>query len=175
MRRGQFVEANLSRAILHQTDFSEAVLSNASIEGALGFPVKARGANLSGLRASNALLWEADFYGVIAPGSIWQEAELRAANFSTGDLTKAEFEAAILTEVDFSFAVLRNARLVKANLRGANLLNADLFKASVEKADLSGANLARANLYGAEIVETLLQNANLEGANLKRTLLTILP
>jgi len=167
----QLTDADLSRASLHMVTLIGSTLRNASIEGASGFPVVADEADLRGLRAANAILWESSFRYSLAEGSIWQAAELRDSDFTGANLAGAEFEDASLERADFTCAVLRHARLVRADLRGARMVNSDLFGASLEKADLMGASLAYSNLFSAEFLDTALDYADLSHANIKRTTL----
>jgi DMSO/TMAO reductase YedYZ molybdopterin-dependent catalytic subunit len=81
--------------------------------------IDARGHNLAGLQALNALLRDSDFRGC--------------------DLTGANFAGANLS----------NARLADANLRGASFLGADLEGADFSRAELNGANFTGASIFGA--------------------------
>lgn len=89
----------------------------------------ASGADMSGIRLSNAVL----------PG-----AKLQASRLAEGDLGYADLRGA-----DLSYADLSRARLVGTDLRGADLTYADLRGADLSFADLRDARLGGARLDGA--------------------------
>jgi len=81
--------------------------------------IDARGHNLAGLQAVNALLRDSDFRG----------CDLSGANFAGANLS--------------------NARLADVNLRSTSFLGADLEGADFSRAELQGANFTGASIFGA--------------------------
>lgn len=160
--------ADLSKARLHRTNFSSANLSDAAFEGAWGRSTKARGAILRKVRAASSIFCEADFQEIEGEESVWQFAQLYAANFTRAQLNGAEFSSSYLGETIFEAAELKSACLDEANLRHARLHRANLFGASLDKADLSGADFTESNLYGASLMETTVNQTRFLGANLRR-------
>jgi Uncharacterized protein conserved in bacteria len=160
--------ADLCKARIHRTDFTRADMTDAAIEKAWGRQIKARGAIMRKLRGASALLCEADLQEIQAEDSVWQFAQLYAANFTRARLDAAEFSTSYLGEAIFDAAEMNSACLDEANLRRARLRRTNLFGVSLDKADLSEADFTESNLYGASFMETTLHQTKLHGANLRR-------
>jgi uncharacterized protein YjbI with pentapeptide repeats len=160
--------SDLCKARIHRTDFTGANMTDAAIEQAWGRQIKARGAIMRKLRGASALICEADFQEIQAEESVWQFAQLYAANFTRARLDAAEFSTAYLGEAIFDVAEMNSACLDEANLRRARLRRTNLFGVSLDKADLSEADFTESNLYGASFMETTLGQTKLQGANLRR-------
>jgi len=162
--------ADLSKSRLNHADLHGASLPEACLEGAVAFQANMAGADLTALRASEGCDFsQACLRNVISPDSVWETANLTAADLSRAQLEGADFAEAVLERVKLDGAVLRFARFVKANLREASLRHADLFEGSLEEADLTGADLSGANLYGAEVIGAVFEETKLEHANAKMT------
>ncbi len=128
--------ANLSGAVLYETDLSCAVLIGANLSHA-----ELRDANLSYTRL---------YY-----------ADLSYVRFESANLSRAQ-----LYETDLSRANLVGANLSGAELDGANLSDAELRSAKFPNAVLHRADLSGAWLYDADFSSVVLNRANLSGARL---------
>lgn len=142
-------EALLGRAILKETNLSNAYLVKANL----------READLSG-----SILRDADLRDADLVKANFYMANLSGAILRLAGLIGADLRRAYLIEADLSNAILDGAKLEGAHLDGANLSKTELSKAKLIKADLSNANLRGANLFDAD-----LSGANLSGANLTET------
>lgn len=160
--------ADFCDARLHRTDFKRANLTDATFENAWGRHVRATGAVLRKVRGAEALMSEADFRECVADESVWEFAQLYAANFSYALLNGAEFSGAYLGRAVFDAAELREARFHEARLRGAHMHRCNLLDASMDQADLTEAILSESNLFGATLKDSVLDRTNLAGANLRR-------
>jgi uncharacterized protein YjbI with pentapeptide repeats len=178
-----FVEADLSEANLegadlraadlcvtrlHRTILTNADLSDAALEKAWGRQVQAPGAILNKLRAARAVMIQADFRGARGDESVWEAADLFAANFSRATLNRAEFSTAYLGEANFDGATVKEARFEEASLRRAHLVRCNLLETSFGKANLTEADLTEANLFGATLMDAIVEKTNFKGANLRR-------
>jgi len=165
--------ADLSCALLHGANLTGAKLQEASLEGAAGSRMIAERADFTRVRAAGCNFGESKFRNLIAPGSIWQGAQLFRADFSSAHLEKAQFGSAYLCQAKFNLANLKWARMDQAILRKAELLRINFLQGSFQQADLTRATLAESNLFQAEFFEAVTEDASFQGANLKRTLLTL--
>ncbi len=171
LRKAKLIEAVLSNCLLHDADLTEADLTRASLEGACGNRLRALRATLVETRAAKSALLEGNLEAVVAPGSVWQSANLYRCVFKSADLSRAEFEGAYLCQSTLATANLREARMVKADLTGVNLFRANLFRAVLTKATLADADLGSANLFESDLSGAALTGARMEGANLRRALM----
>lgn len=165
-----FTKADFSEARLERADFRRSDLSEASVEGACGPHIRMDAADLTELRASEGCAFPmGSFQKVQARESIWENADLKGADFSSACMEGADFTAAALETANFAAADMRFARFPGANLKGAKVVSANLFEGSFEKANLAGADLRGSNLYGAEFMDAHLEDTRLEFANVKMT------
>jgi uncharacterized protein YjbI with pentapeptide repeats len=114
--------------LLHQANFSNAELNDASWEG-----VKLPEVNLT-----SAIMDEGDFTSGDFKHSNLELVSAKNANFS-----KAEFVNSDLNRINLFQGSLRKARLSGANLAYSNLFGADVYKAKFGGTNLVGANLKR--------------------------------
>jgi virginiamycin B lyase len=142
LRNGDFADANLSRANLSQAHLNAvradgAMLNGVDLSDAVGFNLRARGAQFKQARLAGASLRGADLSG----------ADLSGADLSNADLTGAD-----LSNADLSNATLKRTTLRSANLTGAKLQDTDLaaadttFAVGVEGAPLAAAKTSRSLL-----------------------------
>ena len=165
-----FAKADFSEALLERADFGGSDLKETSVEGAIGPGIRMDGADLTELRASEGCDFSnGSFRKVQAAESIWENANLKGADFSFACMEAADFTSAELESAKFAAADMKFTRFSKANLKGAKMVSANLFEGSLEKADLTGTDLRGANLYAVEFLETHLEETLLEFANIKMT------
>jgi uncharacterized protein YjbI with pentapeptide repeats len=171
------------------------ILTNRDLRGAdlrdTLFPkVDLRGANLKGVRLTNARIFAGNFsvlqipwgnrcVGTAKPwgdglgcltnlqGAYLRFAELRGADFREAQLQGAFLEGAQLQGALLAAAQLQGAYLRYAQLQGASLVGAQLQGAFLVEAHLQGALLVGAQLQGAFLAAAQLQGAFLEGAQLQ--------
>jgi len=164
--QARFDGADFSESLLDHASFRTASLVEASAVGGVGFQADFTAADLTNFRADDAVFVQASFSHTKAADSVWEGANLEAADFAHADLEAAVFVKALMRSSTISAARLRTAQLTAADLRESRLDHADLFEAQLDGAQLQGANLSGASLYGAEFTEAQLDGANLEQANL---------
>jgi len=169
LRGARLRQAYLTDCNLSEADLEEADLFEAGLTGAFGEAVRMSRADLTRCDASGSKFAKGVFRELVAPGSIWEAAELDEANFSYADLKEANLCKASLQGGDVRAADLRRANLRKVGLQGARLLRVNLFEAILEYADLRDADLSGSNLYGAEFADARLEGIRLEQANLRKT------
>jgi uncharacterized protein YjbI with pentapeptide repeats len=162
-----FTGADLTGAVLADTDFTAAVFTDADLTRA-----DLTGAKLTGVKFIRANLAEADLSGARLNyaelgGARLIGAKLTGADLALGRLVGAHFDGADLTDAKLSQAALAGANLARTNLTGARLN-----KASVSNARLNGANLTRASLSGARLDGAHLRDANFTNAALNMADLT---
>ncbi|WP_169054297.1 pentapeptide repeat-containing protein [Nitratireductor sp. XY-223] len=166
--------AILDRTDLRRSDFTAAILSEASVEGARldhsrfecadtrrppGEDFRSNEqikndkvcADLTGTKLDHASL----------QGAAFAEARLQGANFENASLQGAVLNSASLQGASFAFARLHGASLLRASLQGATLDGASLEGSTFNFAKLHGATLNNSSLRGA-----LLDGAQLQGASL---------
>ncbi len=165
-----FAKADFSEALLQRADFSGSDLKEASVEGAIGPDIRMDEADLTELRASDGCDFSnGSFRKVQAAESIWENANLKGADFAFARMASADFTSAVLETANFAAADMKFTRFNRANLKGAKIVSANLFEGSFEKADLTGTDLRGSNLYAVEFLDARLKETLLEFANIKMT------
>ncbi|MDP7429584.1 MAG: pentapeptide repeat-containing protein [Alphaproteobacteria bacterium] len=141
--------ANLSGAILAETDLDKADLTGATVcRGAtdlsLGMQKMLAGHALwvesNGSSGERVSLSGEDLHGVDLAGAALSGAELKGCNLSGANLSKA-----LLVLADLSDANLRDADLRGADFSGANMQRANMLAANLRRADLSTVELKSAS------------------------------
>lgn len=162
--------ADLSRSVLQGADLRQANLRSATLEEATGAKVNMNEATLVEANFSGGCSFvEGSFVMADGAESIWEEADLRGANFSGAQLRMANFEGACLEGASLVRCDMPEARFIKANLRAARLAQSNLFQGSFEKANLESTDLRATNLYEVEFRDAMLKGARLDHANLRMT------
>lgn len=148
---GRFDCARFDRAALEAADFSEAIVDGASfvsarlVEARLyeirGESVTFTGATLTGARLDTSVLARAQFQGIDAADSLWDQAEIDQASFDGAKLAGASFIKASCREASFEGADLADARFNRSILWGARFTNATADGANFDGADTRGAVL----------------------------------
>ena len=111
--------------------------------------VRERAASPEGLAGADlhgAILPGFAFDNLVAPRSIWDQADLRGASFQGGDFTEAS--------------------LVGATLRGATLERVDFSDAKLTGADFTGAQLRQITAVGADLQGVKLRGAQVDNLRL---------
>ncbi|PIE41156.1 MAG: hypothetical protein CSA49_04810 [Gammaproteobacteria bacterium] len=168
-----FTATDFSYSDLSAVDWHQSQLSQASIEGCVAKAVNFMLADLTELRASEGLDAEgSNFCQVVAPASIWEQANLKNCNFTYAKMQGATLNKAQLQGADVSAADFKLGKFAGADLATTKAVMINLFEGSFEKANLTRADLRGSNLYGVEFLEanieqTLFEAANLHGTKLK--------
>src|SRR5580658_4423850 len=136
--------ANLTGALLRDTDLTRAILFAADLPAA-----DLTGALLRDTDLTRAILFAADLGTANLTGADLARANLDSANLDSADLTRANLtranlDIANLTRADLGSATLTYATLTYATLTGATLMSADLTGATLTGARLAGADLTDA-------------------------------
>jgi uncharacterized protein YjbI with pentapeptide repeats len=121
--------ANLT-ADFSGADLTDAYLRGANLSDALLDDTDLRGAHLVGANLSDATLNDADLSGALLVGANLERADLRGAHVHSDWLHGANLRGASLEGADLSDAILYYVNLHGARLVGANLSGADLSSAN---------------------------------------------
>jgi uncharacterized protein YjbI with pentapeptide repeats len=139
-------------------DLRGANLSEANLSGAILDETNLAGANLWGANLSRADLEVAILSGANLVGANLSRANLLRAHLLGANLWRANLSRANLIMANLAGADLKDANLAGANLWRANLSRAILIRGNLSGADLKDANLAGANLWRANLSETYLES-----------------
>lgn len=148
-------QINLSNAVMPGTDFGEANLLWANLEG--------------------ADLYRSDFKLAILRGANLKNAKLENANLSEANLVEAILDEANLRNADLSYAIINsnliaveavNANFTGAQIHGSNFRSADLASALFRNAKLEYVDFRNANLRGADFTGAQIDKINYEGADI---------
>lgn len=181
--RAKLLKCNFHSAKLPSSDFTateildssfdRAELKAAQFENVRAQKVQMRGADLSGIHASDGSdFTDASFEQIQAAGSIWQDSILDRANFSESKCPQALFTGASLIQAKFDRSDLTKAVLDDANLERASLDQCNLLYASLDRANLSDARMREANIYHAGFWDAKLENLDRRGTSVKGTVLS---
>lgn len=179
LRGANFTGANLPNALftgatVEKATFEKAKLRFADFRGAKATGVRMTGADAAHLRCGEGAVFdEANLAGLVAPGSVWENASLKRANFARGSLPGARFCEAILDDAQFRGADLTQCSFEDARMHGCDVSNSNLLRATFDRADLTKATLNGANLYDCGFWDTILEHAHWEGADISDTTLEI--
>lgn len=147
--RGNRAQAKCVKAI--NTDFTQADMSGALMQGLDGRGAKFEEATLVGTELVEAVLIGADFSQArLEKALMVGEVQADGANFGLASLQGANMKGARLIGADFRSASMQAAILDFANLQGAMLQGADLEAASLYKVKIEGADFSRANVAAAD-------------------------
>ena len=148
-----FLDADLSNAMLHQSELPRAIFDKTDLTQAiLDF------ADLSEATFNWVIFRRTRLFFADLSGASFVNTDLALADFYNARLSNADLASANLSKANFQNAALQNANLADANLTGVGFLSADLSDARLMKSDLTGAHFLDANLKGA-----YLTDANLSG------------
>ncbi len=173
--------ANLSGANLHAANLDGANLAGANLSGANLNRASLRKADLSGVRADDAMFFAARLDGAnlahaVLSNAHMSEAQLTSANLSgitaVGlDLIRARLPNANLTGADIEHAYLSEAQLGRADFTGASLITVDMSLTKLSAARLSRARIWGTDLYGADLRDADLTDADFNGCRLTAALM----
>jgi len=168
-----FQEADLSRIVAREIDWSGSILSGIRLENAKLSFAKLNGARLDDARLTSAYLNEAEMQGCYLKGADLQRAYLIETNLKQSYLAEANLEGALMRKADLSLTNLSSARLFATNLSEANfqraiIKDAVLQGAILSEADLSGAYLTNADLEGSDLWRANLSKSIIIGTNFQK-------
>jgi uncharacterized protein YjbI with pentapeptide repeats len=145
---------DLSGANLRGVKLSNALLEFVKLDGA-----DLRGANLNGSRLFGATLTNANL----------QRANLKHTFLIGTDLTKADFSRANLRRAILSGSIQSGTNFSKANLKDTQFrfVNQSVSR-EVANGEIAPVNFKNADLKGAAFRLAILRNANLVGTNLEK-------
>lgn len=143
-------------------DLRRRNLSHAQLIGTVFPKVDLRGADLSYIRANNAIWPQArgDEQTRLS-GARLTQSDLQGGNFNQTHLDGAVLEDAKLQGSQLAWSKLGGANLTRANLQGADLVMANLQESKLSETRLQGADLTMANFGRAVLTNTHLQGADL--------------
>lgn len=162
-----FSATDFSYSDLTGADLHQAKLAEASIEGCVARQINLMLAEAPQLKASEGLVAEGgNFCQLIAPDSIWEEANLDQCNFTYAQMQSATFNKVTLRNADISAADFKGGKFMSADLTGTKAVMINGFEGTFEKARLIRTDLRGSNLYGAEFLDAVIQQSLFEQANL---------
>lgn len=135
-----FTSTDLREANLNAADLTKSTLVRATLDNAKAQDSKFEKAH--GFRSSfvGADLQNANFTKSEMQRAVFSEANLTNANFSKAELGRVNFSGAKITGIDFAFANLARTDLRDAVFKGAiDFTKARLFLTRIEGVDLSNA------------------------------------
>lgn len=144
-------EADLSRLVLADVDFTNAILTRADLSNSNLATGRMAGAILDGARLEGTRLTQADLTAAILTGANLKDAKLDGADLTDADLRVRNLPTG-------SVAGIGTAK----SLRGVNLAGQDL-----TGVDLSGKDLTGAALTGVDLKDAKLDGADLTDADLR--------
>ncbi len=168
LSRVDFSNSIMSRASLVECDFSWTKLSGVDLSGTDMHGSKARAAVFSNALMIRTKLNDADCLGAIMTNMNATAAQMESTNLECADLSGSSLMNANLCGANCSWANLSNARLNWAVLSWCLLEAADLENSNLTGANLQGANLSFSNLEEAIFTGADLYFANLSGALISR-------
>jgi len=149
-----FLETDLSSAILDDANLTHANLTGANLSDAMMARVTLSGTSFAGAKMAGAKLYSARIDRAGEEDhwknqTLFGRADLRGAWFTSAFLPNAEFDGADLTGAILHSAKLMDASFIDATVAGARFLDADLTNADFTDADVSSAIFTRAQTEGA--------------------------
>ncbi len=198
--RAKIAHANLRGARATDAVFTRARAGNADFTGLVGpiggIRLSAKDATVHDANLDRSHLNAANFSGAdiertslvdgVAPGAIFDRAQVRRCHWNRVDLREASARGAtfdgvrlsdaVLTATDFTGATLAASRLTGISARGliakdATLTDCNFGGADLSQADLRAKTIARCNFSGADLTGADLRGARLESCELHRTIL----
>jgi uncharacterized protein YjbI with pentapeptide repeats len=184
LRKANFKQTVLQKAVLRQADFTAARLELTTLGGADCAEAVFDGADvklcnftktaLGGARFRETLLSLCAFSEITAPGTDFGRVRAFKCLFRKADLVGADFRKAVLNECLFQEASAAGVSLAGAelrkfytdmdtDLREADFSGADLREASLRLSRFCGADFYRANLENALLTQCDLAGARLDG------------
>ena len=157
LERSEFIGANLKRACLIKSDFTEANFTEANLEEANLEEANLNETNFSEANLIKANLTKVELKGACLKGANLTGADLRGADLTEADLTGADFTGAYLTEADFTGADFTGADFTGADLKGANLTGVILTGANFNAANLKGVDLTKVDLTRVDLTKAVLK------------------
>ena len=144
----QFLDLDLSKAMLHHSELPRANFANSNLADAI-FDYS----DLREARFHDVKLRRTRFFSANLEGASFENMDLSMSDFSDGNLSCAILASTNLSGANFQHAIITNALLEGANLSGAGFLGADLSGTKLKNADLTGSHFLDANLKGANLTD----------------------
>ena len=170
MSNGCFSDANFADATMDHADLQRCDLAGATFERSRAEQIDMSGADLTGAKCGEGTCFaRGRFKAVAAARSIWTDADLQGADFTSAFLERADFSRAVMTGALLRGVGCRFANFDQTILQQADISQADLFMANLTRAEMESANLSNGSFYGAEFLNAKFSKTNIQGANLKMT------
>ena len=160
-----FSATDFSYSDLSGADFHQATLAEASIEGCIAHEINLMLAQAPELRASEGLQAEgANFCQLVAPKSIWEQANLSGSNFTYAQMPGSNLNKVVLKGADISAGDFKGGKFMGADLSNTKAVMINLFEGTFEKAQLVHTDLRGSNLYGVEFLDADIRQCLFESA-----------
>ena len=155
LSRAMFHNSNLSNVNLANTELTDAFFSYADLSKARFYDVnftrtRLESANLTGAMLQDAEMVRLSLHNVSLSGANLGRANLSQSILQDAKVDSAWLDGATLTNATFLRADLSQARLVRADLSGAEFLDANLTGATFSDAKLSGARFSHGGHQAAK-------------------------
>ena len=165
-----FAQADLSRAVLHETNFAGSDLSGTDLSAS-----DLSEADLSGTDLSGANLMGADLTGILVTSTTsfanatWIDGtgcQPTSLGGCVSDCLLPQGPQVRWSYCKFAGRSFEHAQMWESRLDHADLSRADFTKANLARSDLSGANLAGATLYDADLTGATIDGVDWTNADL---------
>ena len=153
----EFVNVNLSHAILTDSSLEQVYFKNSNLENTY-----LKNANLVMVDLENTNFKNADLKKATLINT-----NLVFTNLENANLENVYLKTTFLIKANLMFANLQNSNLQNTDLQNANLQNSNLQNSNLINTNLKNTNLKSSDLQGLDLSQTYLKGANLNGANIK--------
>ena len=152
---GQFINANLSGAMLQGSNLSHANISATDLSGAYVNHAILKGAELTDVDLTGARFWGIDLSQSRMFRVTMPRAQLDYVNLSGANLQEVNLSGAHISGAHIQYSDLSDAN-IWADMSGASFLQSKLSQARIRGSDMSGARISRTDMSGAVLSDTNL-------------------
>jgi hypothetical protein len=132
--------AQFSKSITSQADFSATSLGNASFTNAILINASFANSNGNGTKFDRVSAIDSNFFKAALPSSSFVRSSLGRANFLRANLSAANFSMSDLNATVFMYALMERANLNMVKGNNALFSYANLIKATLQRAELDLGN-----------------------------------
>ena len=166
LRRVAFTKCDLSESNLGQADFAEATLRGVILRDVQGLGARFVKADLGGTSVTGkSSFQDAVFVSLEGRRTVWQDADLRGADFSHANLRESYFTSANCEGANFFAATLKGASFMRARLVRTRFVGADLCAADLTYTRLLDSQFTRSNCYDVKFLGAKIASCDFLEAN----------
>lgn len=162
----QLTKCDLSECELKSADFAEGTLLGVILRDVNGPGARFVRADLSGTSVTGKSSFrDANFAGLAGRRSIWQDADLRDADFSYANLEQSYFTQANCEGANFFAAKLKGSSLMRARLVRTRFVSADLCGADLTNTEIVDTQFTLSNCYDVKFLGAKIASCDFLEAN----------